>query len=180
MAQKNRKARKLRGSRTFGYGNAQKHRGAGSRGGRGAGGSKKQKWMWTSKNMPGHFGRSGFKRHPSISAKASFINVSDLDGLAGKLLEGGNAKKEKDVIQIDLPKLGVEKLLGSGIVTEKYAITVYQATTKAITKIESAGGKVTVLRGKDSKPEANAEDGGKQEVKPDEPGVSETDPEVSA
>ena len=193
MAQSARKNRKLRGSRTHGYGNAQKHRGAGSRGGRGMAGSKKQNWMWVSKNMPGKFGRSGFKRHASIIKNSSTLNVGDLDDRAEKWLSAEKAKKTKDVITVDLGKIGIDKLLGSGKVTNKYALTVDSCSQKALAKIEACGGKLTVkekpvkekLTVKEKSVKEGAKPAGDEGGEPveeaiDEPGVSETDGKVSA
>lgn len=193
MAQSARKNRKLRGSRTHGYGNAQKHRGAGSRGGRGMAGSKKQNWMQVSKNMPGKFGRSGFKRHASIIKNSSTLNVGDLDDWAENWLSAEKARKTKDAITVDLGKLRFDKLLGSGKVTNKYALTVDSCSQKALAKIEACGGKITVKekhvkekmtvieKPVNEKAKPVGEVGGKPlEEAIDEPGVSETDDKVSA
>ena len=48
------KTAKLRGSRTHGYGSSKKHRGGGSRGGRGMAGTKRQKKTWMLKHCPDH------------------------------------------------------------------------------------------------------------------------------
>ncbi|MEM2955643.1 MAG: 50S ribosomal protein L15, partial [Nitrososphaerales archaeon] len=56
-----RKTRKLRGSRTVGYGQVGQHRKSGSRGGKGKAGLHKHKWSWTVKYAPNYFGRDEFK-----------------------------------------------------------------------------------------------------------------------
>jgi len=77
MAHKDRKIRSKRGTRTCGWGGAQKHRGAGSRGGRGMAGSKKQKWCRISKYFPDYFGQHGFIRHSAVvkTAENKTINI---------------------------------------------------------------------------------------------------------
>ena len=66
------KIRKKRGSRTCGYGITKKHRGAGSRGGRGKAGLLKHKKTWMIKYDPDHFGKKGFK----VPVKAKNIRIS--------------------------------------------------------------------------------------------------------
>jgi large subunit ribosomal protein L15 len=142
MAHKDRKTRKMRGTRTHGYGNTQKHRGAGSRGGRGMAGSKKHKWTYVSKYLPGYFGRSGFKR-PSCQVKHErIINVGVLNENVKSLLETGFLKKEGDSYSVNLTEQGFDKLLGAGGVSHKFIITVGVCSGKARQKIEEAGGRV--------------------------------------
>jgi large subunit ribosomal protein L15 len=45
---------------------------------------------------------------------------------------------------INLTEIGYDKLLGEGRASRKYNVTVESATEKAIQKIKSAGGTVTV------------------------------------
>jgi large subunit ribosomal protein L15 len=132
MKRKRKKSVKMRARTTHGYGLRKKHRGAGSRGGRGMAGSKKHKKVWVIKNMPGHLGKSGFKSlsQRGISPGVKAINIRDMLRLAGK---------EKT---IDLDKMGYDKLLGTGDI--KHAITVKATafTKLAAEKIEKAGGKI--------------------------------------
>jgi len=144
MAHKNRKTQKKRGSRTHGYGNTQKHRGAGSRGGRGMAGSKKHKWTYVSKYLPDYFGRSGFRR-PSCQVKEkSAVNIGYLSQNADKLVENGFLRKEKDAYVVNLSDKGVGKLLGAGPVAKKFIVEVGECSQKAKQKIEAAGGQVTL------------------------------------
>ena len=147
MAHKNRRTQKFRGSRSHGYGCTKKHRGAGSHGGRGMGGGKKQKWTYVSKFMPGHFGGKGFKTH----TKKVVVKAINLETLAKLLDEGKIKTKEKT---LDLTELGYDKLLGSGKLTKPLVIKVNSASKSAVEKIEKTGGKVEL-------PEAKA-----AEVKP--------------
>ena len=143
MATRKRKSRKKRGTRTVGYGRVGQHRKHGDIGGRGKAGLHKHKWSWTVKYAPDHFGRRGFRPPMPSPAKAErWVNVSSLDILSEKF--GG---KEKDGLKvIDLTKLGVEKLLGSGTVNGSYYVIVEQATKRAIEKVEEAGGKVELVK----------------------------------
>lgn len=167
MAQKNRKTHKKRGSRTHGYGNAQKHRGAGSRGGRGRGGSNKQKWSYFSKYVKGHFGHKGFKRPQSTISSPLTLNVGALSERVSELEAQGAVEKKGKKTTIDLSKAGVDKLLGAGRVDQPFTVIVSAASTKAREKIEAAGGAIEGL----------AEQGGVEELSEsdDRPEQSESD-----
>ncbi|MFH1404369.1 MAG: uL15 family ribosomal protein [Candidatus Altiarchaeota archaeon] len=145
MAQRNRKTQKRRGSVTHGYGNRQKHRGAGSRGGVGMAGSKKHKWNRISKEMPGYFGRTGFTRHKSISKDANTINICFIQDHLGQFIEKGVASKKGDTYMVDLTKTKYDKLLGTGKVSAKLKVTVKSCSAKARDKITAAGGSVESL-----------------------------------
>lgn len=142
MAHKDRKTQKKRGSRTHGYGNTQKHRGAGSRGGHGMAGSKKHKWQHVSKFMPGYFGHRGFKRPREIVCREKTINVRDLDEGIEKLVKNKMAVKSGGSYNVDLTALGFDKLLGSGDVKSKLNVKVCKCSSKAKEKIEAAGGSI--------------------------------------
>ena len=125
------KTKKFRGSMTHGRGK-KGGRGAGLRGGRGNAGLMKHKHMYMTKYMPDHFGRHGFKRHPSIVKKDKIINV-------GQLEEKFPGKKD-----INLTKEGFDKLLGGGKINSSIKIKVKAASQKAIDKIAEKGGEVKV------------------------------------
>lgn len=148
MAHSDRKTAKLRGSRTHGYGNAQKHRGAGSRGGRGMSGAKKQKWSWVSK-IPDYFGRKGFKRPKSQVDSDIVFNVGFIGKNIESLVNAGIAQKNGDKYSIDLTKSECTKLCGSGRIMFAADIKVDKTSARAIEKIEAAGGSVEVLGVKD-------------------------------
>lgn len=144
MSHKDRKIGKKRGSRTCGWGNAQKHRGAGSRGGRGMGGSNKQKWSWVSKFEPKRFGRRGFKRPPSAVKIVRTINIGALADQIERLVAEGKAKKGTEGFEIELTAIGCDKLLGTGRVTIPIKIIAGAASSKAVEKISAAGGNVVL------------------------------------
>jgi len=141
MAHKDRKTAKKRGSKTHGYGNRQKHRGAGSRGGKGMAGSKNNRWSFISKNFPGYFGRKGFKRPLKVlreEGKDNIINVGEIE----REVVIDDKIKTKEKIEVNLKELGYDKLLSKGKVSRAFIITVDKYSSKALKKIEEAGGKI--------------------------------------
>ena len=135
MPTRTRKVRRLRGSRTHGYGQIGQHRHSGKQGGHGNAGLHKHKWSWMILNDPDHFGRDPF-RPPSYYQKATrLINVGDLVSVATR---GGDARS------LDLRSLGIQKLLGAGKVSAPYEVKVDSFTKRAQAKIEAAGGKIIV------------------------------------
>ena len=119
---------KFRGSRYHGRGK-KAGRGAGKRGGRGNAGLNKHKVMTRLKYMPGHWGMHGFNRHPSLRTVNSSINV----GVVSEIADGD---------KIDLTEMGYDKLLGSGQISKTLHIKVKEASSKAVEKVEAAGGSV--------------------------------------
>jgi len=132
---------KFRGRRTHGRGK-KAGRGKGLRGGHGNAGLHKHKYMYTVKYMPDHFGRHGFKRPQSVVAHNEVINISTLNEFLPRLLEVGLATQKGKTVTVDLGELGYDKLLGNGNVDKPMIIKVPQASKKAVSKIEEAGGKV--------------------------------------
>jgi len=141
VVRRRKKIRKLRGSRTHGYGSHKKHRGGGSRGGRGRAGMHKHKWTYTVKYEPEHFGKKGFVRPRKVVKKPKAINLKELDKLAEKLLEKGLAEKEGEKIKINVLRLGYEKVLGNGKLTKPLIVEARIFSEKAIKKLEEAGGR---------------------------------------
>jgi large subunit ribosomal protein L15 len=136
------KSEKHRGSRTHGRGK-KAGRGAGKRGGRGNAGLHKHKYMSVIKYDPGHFGRYGFKR-PKLpyERKSKTINVGQLEE---------RLEKKGDKTELDLNLAGIDKLLGSGRLKKPLQIKVNEASKLAISKVESAGGKVLLSEEKEGK-----------------------------
>ncbi len=133
MPTRARKVRRMRGSRTHGYGQIGQHRHSGKQGGHGAAGLHKHKWSWMIKYEPDHFGRDDF-RPPGYPEVKRWLNVGDLERLATGV--------GKEPVELDLTTMGVDKLLGSGIVERAYSIKVSSFTKRAQSKIEGAGGKI--------------------------------------
>ena len=132
------KANKHRGRNRY-HGRGKKAgRGAGKRGGRGNAGMNKHRVMTRIKYMPGHWGMHGFNRHPTLRTVHATCNVSQLKDMA----DGNNS--------IDLSKLGIDKLLGSGRISTALTVTVENASASAIKKVEAAGGSVNLEASDDS------------------------------
>jgi large subunit ribosomal protein L15 len=141
MARADRKIRKKRGSRTCGKGSHKKHRGAGSRGGKGFAGTHKHKMTWVIKHAPNHFGRYGFKLPPEVKREIKTINVGELE----ELVDEHGVKKGKKIV-LDLASLGYDKVLGKGTVTKPLVVKAGSFTERALEKIESAGGTAELLQ----------------------------------
>jgi len=136
------KTSKHRASRTYGRGK-KAGRGHGKRGGVGNAGGHKHKWISTLKYDRDHYGQKGkgFKRPQSVVGQAITINVNQLRVLKERLIKDGVEEGGK---AIDLTALGYDKLLGSGICQGSWEVTVEAASPRAIEKVESAGGKITL------------------------------------
>ncbi len=133
----------MRGSRTCGGGCSKKRRGAGHRGGRGNAGSgkeKKQKFTWFLKYEPDHLGKHGFQRADFLRSDQSGINVSAIDQYIDDFLSIGCAEYEDDQVVLDVSKLGVRKVLGSGRISRPVIVKASLFSQKAKEKIEEAGG----------------------------------------
>ena len=137
---------RMRGSVTHGYGSMKKHRGAGSRGGRGNAGSGKRgdaKKPTFRAILGRELGRFGFSNATS-RIKINPVNIYYLENSFDQLKAKGYIKDNKGIFKIDLSKLGFNKLLATGKPSRSYEITVDFASVSAIEKIKSAGGKVNV------------------------------------
>ena len=129
---KRKKNSRQKGSYTYGWGSKKKHRKAGNRGGRGMSGTGKRsdhkKTMILKKYGHDYFGKFGFRRPQKLLKFVKAVNIDDLE-------------KFKDA-NIDLRKLGYEKLLGKGKINKKITVIVDSFSKTAKEKIEKAGGKV--------------------------------------
>ncbi len=143
MPHSKRKVRKLRGSRTHGWGRSGQHRSGGNRGGRGNAGLDNHKKSWMIKNEPNHFGRHGFKRH--WAEEKNIINVSELDEIIQLLVTTGKAEMKENKIFIDLDEMGIDKLLGNGTITQPLIIQVKSHSEKAREKVTEVGGQIISL-----------------------------------
>ncbi|MEE8180856.1 MAG: uL15 family ribosomal protein [Nitrosopumilaceae archaeon] len=141
MATRFRKTRKLRGSRTHGWGQVAQHRASGHKGGLGISGQLKHHFSSMLKYDPDHFGHdSTHPPHPNVTKK--WASVRDLDDLFEKF---GNKDGEKKVI--DLISKGYDKLLGGGKITNAYTVKIRQFTASAEEKVKKAGGEVLTTNG---------------------------------
>jgi len=173
-----------RGTHTHGWGSKKKHRGAGSRGGRGRAGSGKK--ADTNKptfiNQGYKSGKHGFKKkNVKVIIKACGLKYiqSNIDSLIAKKL----AEKKGDVFVIELKKLGYNKLL-SGNIDIKLNITTDFASKSAIEKVKAAGGEVILPKPKEEakpapKAPAEAKKASEEKQKPSEP-AAKPKPEETA
>ena len=137
---KRNKSGRYRGSMTHGSGSKKKRRGARNRGGKGMAGSgkrsdNKKPSVWQEK----YFGKKGF-----VSKNVSKIKAVNINYLEANILKLPSelVNKENDFYSIDLEKLGFNKLLSSGKVTNKYKVKIPYASKKAVEKIKANGGEV--------------------------------------
>ena len=138
MVTRLRKVRRLRGSRTHGWGQVGQHRSAGHKGGHGKAGLHKHHWTRTVLFDKEHFGPAGFNP-PKRNITRKWINISGLDDL---FLKHGKVEDGKNIL--DLDSLGYDKLLGAGNLSKKYSVITKAFAKNAKTKIEGAGGEVIV------------------------------------
>jgi large subunit ribosomal protein L15 len=132
---------KFRGSRTHGRGK-KAGRGAGLRGGRGNAGLHKHKWLSIVKYDPDHFGHHGFKRPQSVVGSKVTMNLSEVEQALPALSKDGFAEEKEGKWTVDLTKMGVDKLLGSGRISKPITVKVAEASASAEKKLKAAGGKL--------------------------------------
>ena len=123
------KIRKLRGQKWH-YGGKKKHRGGGSRGGRGQSGYRKHKKTATNAGLRAPPGYKGF--HSATRKEPRAINLHEVIKIA----------KKKSTKEIDLKSMGYTKLLSDGDLREALTITVPSASAGAKEKVASVGGKL--------------------------------------
>ena len=88
-------------------------------------GLHKHKFSWVTTKAPDYFGYKGFF---SRGKTAKVINVGDLSRMGES--------------EIDLKKLGFQKLLGKGKIDHAVVVSVEDCSVQAKEKIEKAGGRV--------------------------------------
>jgi large subunit ribosomal protein L15 len=126
------RTRKFRGSRTHGRG-IKAGRGAGKQGGRGNAGLHKYKFKSMLIYAPDHFGRHGFK--PQIVTVHSATNVGDLDRRLPEFALAGAVQLEGDTVVLNLAKVGIDRLLGTGSSLHTWKIYVEHASERAKAKV---------------------------------------------
>lgn len=130
---KRKKANRMRGQTTHGYGAMKKHRGAGNRGGRGMAGSGKradQKKPSILKEFGNeYFGKRGFHL-PQCKVKK--LKILNLDYIEKNCIEK-TGKFEFDACKYD-------KILARGKLTKKIKVICKTFSKRALEKIKEAGG----------------------------------------
>lgn len=123
---KRKKVIKMRGRKTHGWGSKKKHRGAGSRGGRGFAGAFKHNKVYLKKYKPGHYRKKKFKSLKDKGFKPVLKPINIKDIIPGKELKG-------------------YKVLSSGEPAQGAIVKASAFSEKAKEKIEKAGGKAEVV-----------------------------------
>ena len=143
VVNRRKKAVKHRGHNTHGHGASKKHRGAGSRGGRGNAGTGKRAGQKKAGLKGFKLGHSkGFLRRRGL-LRENTINLGNFNAhTINKYVRAGQAKKEGQVYVLNLSALGYDKLLGTGNTDLKLKITVAKCSVSAAEKIKAAGGEV--------------------------------------
>ncbi|MCX8169482.1 MAG: 50S ribosomal protein L15, partial [Candidatus Methanomethyliaceae archaeon] len=109
VVRRDKKVRRQRGSRTYGWGTVGQHRKSGMRGGFGNAGLHKHKWSWTVKYGEDYFGKFGFIRPKAVVEQKNCINVGAITSIIeNKIFE----KDERGRIIVNLNEMGYDKLLG--------------------------------------------------------------------
>lgn len=137
VVKRRKKSRKMRGSRTHGFGLV--HRGTGNKGGKGMAGTGKK--AQSKKPMVWHeryLGKFGFK--PKNTFEYNAVNLGELDENAKKLFDAKLAEHKEGFYVIDIAKLGYTKLLGGGKVKNKLKIIAKKASESAAEKLKKHGG----------------------------------------
>ncbi len=135
------KINKLRGQRSAGYGFTKGHRAAGQRGGKGKAGSSKHHYQKVMAEDPHYFGKWGFKRPQKLLQNVDAVNIGEIDEAADRLVAKGLATMTGKRYNIDVSKLGIDRILGSGRVSRKLNLTgVKSITSRAREKLTGAGG----------------------------------------
>lgn len=146
MATRHRKGRRLRGSRTCGWGTSGQHRESGRRGGFGQAGRYRHKRSLLVRT--GEFsdmryaGKKGFN---SVAEKRRTfpersMNLFQLVGLVDKLAQEKKLQMQANVPVIDLHEFGFTKLLGAGSVPKAIRVKVENCSESALRKLKDAGG----------------------------------------
>jgi large subunit ribosomal protein L15 len=137
-----RKVRRLRGSRTYGWGRVAQHRGSGHRGGFGNAGGHKHKWSKTV--VEGiDYGKKGFRPHRVISRPRT-INLDEMPQILRDVAKKGESTEKK--VKINVTDFGYGKVLGRGKIDEPVIVEAPSFSKTAKEKIESAGGKAVVIQ----------------------------------
>ncbi len=151
------KAIKLRGHHTHGYGSKKKHRGSGHQGGVGMAGTgkradQKKPSIWRDLK---YFGKHGFISKSSLKIKT--LNLFYIEDHFDDLVKAGKIKKEGELYVVKISDFKCNKLLGSGSVKHKYKILTDYASAKAVEKVQEAKGTVELLKTKKEKKAKKAE-----------------------
>jgi large subunit ribosomal protein L15 len=106
-------------------------------------GSKKHHYQRVMAENPNYFGKHGFKRPLKMIVGETVLNVGDLDEAADRLVASGHATKKGRRYTIDVARLGIDKILGSGKITRQLNLTgVKSISVRAREKVTGKGGTI--------------------------------------
>ena len=134
--------RRLRGSRTHGWGRSGQHRGSGQQGGHGNAGWKRGKWSYTVRYGI-QIQERGFIRPNAKYSQP--INISDLSQQIDNHTFRGFLKDADGKTEVNLASAGYTKLLSRGTVNKPLRIITYYTSERAAEKIKAAGGEIVPL-----------------------------------
>ena len=140
MATRKRKVRKLRGSRTHGWGTSGQHRESGMLGGHGKAGRFRHK-----KSAVIRYGiELGRKRLlPRLGRKERIVaSVGQLEDMLVHPKYANAVSEHEGKKLLDLRSLGYMKLLGSGKIQVPVVVRIDEFSKSAASKIEAAGGRI--------------------------------------
>ena len=137
---KRKKSNRYRASMTHGKGSKKKRRGSGNKGGKGMAGTgkrsdNKKPSIWKDVN---YFGKHGFVSKCNKDVRA--VNIGHIEENIDKLISQGLISKDGGFFLVELEKLGFNKLLSDGPITNKFKIKAAYASKKAVDKIKESGG----------------------------------------
>lgn len=140
---KTRKKDKLRGQRTHGKGDTKNRRGSGSKGGKGRGGSHKNKWSK-------YYLDFGGTKKMVPQKKLVALNLDELETALDNLVARKKAEIKGSEIFIDGKVAHIGKILSRGTISKKLALKNIKASEKAREKILAAGGRIEAAEKKES------------------------------
>jgi len=167
MVKKRSKRSRLRGRKTCGWGSRKKHRGSGSRGGKGMAGTGKRSGhhkTFILKYFKNYFGKTGFV--PIRKKGLKVINLDFIERTLNDMIKKGAAKKTSKGIELNLPKY---KILGSGDLKSKLIIKADSFSESAKEKIEKIGGTAEIIRKIKEKEVVKAEEIEGKKTEPSKP-----------
>ncbi len=142
VVRKEKASRKRRGYRVHGYGRTGQHRRSGRKGGVGKAGRKsgKHKYSWVLKYDPDYFGKHGFNRPNKKEYRE--ISLLEISQFSEKWLSSGMARiNDEGYVEIDLSKLGYNKVVAGGSLIGKFILKSESFSKAALEKIVNSGSK---------------------------------------
>lgn len=140
VVRREKSSRKRRGYRVHGYGRTGQHRKSGRKGGVGNAGRKygKHKISWVLRYEPDYFGKHGFRRPNKKEYRE--ISLLEISQYADDWLKSGLAKlNEEGYIEVDLSKIGYNKVVAGGNLNRRFIIKCEAFSKAALEKVKKLG-----------------------------------------